>query len=154
MSRTRQELDAMSLQRLAYVMPQNAEDEKMLQEVFEQRASVSTYQALTAIDVRQGWQEEILQKYVNEKRETMARENPATLNGEDQAALDSNVITKEKELELQAKLDEKNKIKKGDAEEAITVTPQSQPAATTESEMIVPEVPGEVPEKKIKKEKK
>lgn len=108
MSYTREELGAMTLQRLAYVLPQNAEDEKLVQEVFEARAAASSYQTLTSVDVKQGWQEVILQKYVDEKRQTMALENPATLSAEDEAALDTNVITKEKELELQAKLDEKN----------------------------------------------
>lgn len=152
MSYTKQELYTMTLQRLAYVMPQNAEDEKLLQEIFELRAAVSTYQTLTAIDVRQGWQEDILQKYVDEKRETMARENPATLNGEDQAALDSNVITKEKELELQAKLDEKNKIKKEESTADETEIPAIAEQIAANYETVEPVV--ETPGKKTKKAKK
>lgn len=110
---THQELGNMTLQRLAYILPQTMEEETMVKEVFDQRAKVSTYQTLTTIDVKLGWQEEILQKYVNEKRETMAPENPASLTPEEESNLDAAVVTKEKELALQAILDKRNKKQKG-----------------------------------------
>lgn len=112
----------MTLQRLAYILPQTSEEEAMVKEIFEQRAKVSTYQTLTTIDVKLGWQEAILQKYIDEKRETMAPENPAALTPEEEANLDANVITKEKELELQAKLDARNKKQKGLKETTSEVT--------------------------------
>ncbi len=117
MSITRQELGSMTLQRLAYILPQNAEEETIVKDVFETRARNSTYQTLTTIDVKLGWQEQILQKYINEKRENMPAENPASLTPEDEAKLDTAVITKETELELQAKLDAKNKKQKGLSED-------------------------------------
>lgn len=113
MSLTRQELGSMTLQRLAYILPQTAEEETMVKEVFESRARNSTYQTLTTIDVKLGWQENILQKFIDEKREVMAPENPVSLTPEDEARLDTAVITKDTELELQAKLDAKNKKQKG-----------------------------------------
>lgn len=112
MNHTRQELGAMTLQRLAYVLPVTLEEENLLKEVFEQRASVSSYFILTTIDVKQGWQEAILQKYIDEKRETMVPENPATLTPAEEAELDFQNITKEKELAFQAKLDAENAKKK------------------------------------------
>lgn len=118
----RNELSQMSLQRLSYVLPQDMDEEILLKEIFEQRASVSTYQTLTSVDVKIGWQEGIIQKHVDIKRETMAPENAAELSGEDQAALDASVVTKEKELELQAKLDAKNGKKKPVIEATNTAT--------------------------------
>lgn len=99
----------MTLQKLASIYPPTLEDESLLKEMFDMRARVSSYFALTSlVDIKTKWQEEIVQKYVDEKRETMAPENPAELSPEDEAQLDANKITKEKELELQAKLDKKN----------------------------------------------
>lgn len=109
----RQTLGSMTLQRLAYILPQNSEEETVVKEIFAQRASNSTYQTLTTIDVKLGWQETILQKYIDEKREGMAPENPASLSPEDEGRLDTAVVTKETELELQDKLDKKNKKQKG-----------------------------------------
>lgn len=102
------DLEEMTLQRLAYILPQSPEEEAEVKAVFEQRASVSDYRTLTSIDVKIGWQEGIIQKYVDERRATMAPENAAVLNDQDQQKLDASVITKEIELELQAKLDAKN----------------------------------------------
>ncbi len=106
---SRDELSQFPLQKLASIYPQNIEEEELLQEIFEMRASVSSYFALTSlVDVKHKWQEDILQKYIDEKRETMAPENPVSLTPEDEAKLDSAVVTKETELELQAKLDKHN----------------------------------------------
>lgn len=119
MSYTTQELGSMTLQRLAYILPQTMEEETMVKEVFESRAKHSTYQTLTTIDVKMGWQEDILQKYINEKRENMAPENPASLTPEEESNLDTAVITKEKELELQAIIDKRNKKQKGLVEKVV-----------------------------------
>jgi hypothetical protein len=114
MQYSRDELSTFPLQKLASLYPQNAQDEELLKEIFEMRASVSSYFVLTSlVDIRNGWQEKIIQKYVDQHRETMQPENPAELSPEDEAKLDANVITKEAELELQAKLDEANSKRKG-----------------------------------------
>lgn len=125
MSYTRDELSTFTLQKLASIYPQNKEEDEILQEIFEKKASVSSYFTLTSlVDVKHKWQEEILQKYIDLKRETMAPENPVSLTPSDEAKLDSNVITKEAELELQAKLDKGNKRKtdasKGSQENPLT----------------------------------
>jgi hypothetical protein len=150
---TNQELGSMTLQRLAYILPQTMEEETMVKEVFEARAKHSTYQTLTTIDVKLGWQEEIIQKYVDLKRETMAPENPAFLTPEEEANLDTAVITKGKELELQAKLDKRNHkkvLKEGtitDTEFAdtkleitseVTGTPLPEPVKATASKIKKP----------------
>lgn len=113
MTYDRNELDQMTLQRLSYVLPQDETEEELLKDVFEKRASVSTYQTLTTIDVKQGWQEKIIQKYVDQKRESMPPENPAQLTPEEEANLDTAFVTKDKELELQATLDARNAKRKG-----------------------------------------
>lgn len=114
MTYSRDELATFTLQKLASIYPQNLEEETILKEAFEIKASNSSYFALTSlVDIKSGWQEEILQKYVDIRRETMPIENAATLNAEDESYLDASVITKEKELELQAKLDSKNAIFRG-----------------------------------------
>lgn len=143
---SRDELSNFTLQKLASIYPQTQEDETTLREIFEMRARVSPYHTLTAmVDIKSGWQEQIIQKYVDEKRETMAPENPATLSPEDEAQLDAAFITKDKELELQAKLDKKNgkKVK----EEVVEEIPPSTGATTDE---ILPEEPP----KKVKSSKK
>lgn len=152
---TRDELSTFPLQKLASIYPQTEQEEVLLQEVFEQRASVSNYFTLTSlVDVKNGWQEKIIQKYVDIKRETMALENPATLLPEDEAALDTNVITKEKELELQEKLDKKNGRYKEPVLEEPTVeeAPEQIPAAEDASVEPVEEVVEE-PVKKVKAKK-
>lgn len=120
MTYSTQELGNMTLQRLAYILPQNMEEETMVKEIFDTKASTSTYQTLTTIDVKLGWQETIIQKYVDIKRETMAPENPASLTPEEEGNLDTQFVTKEKELELQAILDKRNH--RGLKEGAITDT--------------------------------
>ncbi len=161
---TRQELGSMTLQRLAYILPQDLEEETMVKEVFDQRASVSTYQTLTTIDVKLGWQEEILQKYVNTKRETMAIENPASLTSEEESFLDASVITKEKELELQEILDKRNSKRKGiqkpekSESEVEPTLPEDEKILPSEEPALTPEL-DEVTEteedvKKVSKKKK
>lgn len=150
MSFSQQELGGMTLQRLAYILPQTMEEETMVKEIFDTRAKHSNYQTLTTIDVKLGWQEVIIQKYVDLKRETMAIENPAELSPEDESFLDTAVITKEKELELQAKLDKKNKkktvLKEGtitdtefaDTKLEVTDTPTPEPTEEMASEITKP----------------
>lgn len=151
---TRDELSTFTLQKLASLYPQTEPEEVLLQEVFEQRASVSNYFTLTSlVDVKNGWQEKIIQKYVDIKRETMALENPATLLPEDEAALDTNVITKEKELELQAKLDKKNGRYKEPVLEEPTVEEAPEQIPVAEDASVTPEEVVEVPVKKAKKKK-
>lgn len=124
---TTQELGSMTLQRLAYILPQTMEEETIVKEAFDARASHSSYQTLTTIDVKLGWQEAIIQKYVDVKRETMAPENPASLTPEEESNLDTAVVTKDKELELQAKLDKRNHKQKGIMETTSEVTGTSMP---------------------------
>lgn len=152
---SRDELSTFTLQKLASVYPQNLQEEESLKEIFEQRASVSNYFTLTSlVDIKSGWQEAIVQKYVDLRRETMALENPATLSPEDESNLDTNVITKEKELELQAKLDKKNGRLKPALEEPVEeVAPEQIPVE--EDATVVPEEVAEEPvEKKVKAKKK
>lgn len=146
MAYERHDLEEMTLQRLAYILPQTPEEEAEVKEVFERRASVSRYETLTNVDVRLGWQEAILQKYVEERRASMAPENPATLTSEDQAKLDANVITKEIEMELQEKLDRKNKRTVESVEEPLVEEPVAE-------EPVAPEVPA-IPTEEIKPKRK
>lgn len=149
---TRDELSTFTLQKLASIYPQNEPEEEQLKEVFEQRASVSNYFTLTSlVDIKSGWQEQILQKYVDIKRETMALENPATLLPEDEAALDTNVITKEKELELQEKLDKKNGRYKEPVLEEPTIEEAPEQIPPAEDASVTPE---EIIEEPVKKSKK
>lgn len=160
MDYTRDELSQFNLQKLASLYPQTLEQENLIKEVFEQRASVSNYNTLTSmVDVKAKWQEEIIQKYVDLRRETMALENPAVLSEADEAELDPGVITKEKELALQAKLDKKNgRLKKMlDAEDA-SVEPEEvtelQGGGTIDEEGNIESTPVEVISvKKVKKSK-
>lgn len=148
MEYTSEELSTFTLQRLASLYAKDALQEELLKEVFAQRAAVSSYFTLTSlVDIKSGWQEQILQKYVDIKRETMALENPATLLPEDEAALDTNVITKEKELELQAKLDAKNGRIKKMPEESPEQIPVVEDASKTPAEIV------EEPVKKVKVKK-
>lgn len=156
MTYSRDELAAFTLQKLASIYPQNEQEENLVKEMFEKRASISNYAVLTSmVDVKAKWQEDILQKYVDEKRETMAPENPAELTAEEEAQLDANVITKEKELELQAKLDKRNGKVSDDvevlADEPIEVSVGDEIETTKVSQDDEPEVT-EV--KKVKPKKK
>lgn len=113
MAYSRDEMATFSLQKLSSIYPENLEQEDILKEVFDKRASVSNYFTLTSlVDVKHKWQEDVLQKYIDVKRETMPPEHPVSLRPEDEAKLDSAVITKETELEMQAKLDKGNNKQK------------------------------------------
>lgn len=137
MTYDRNELSTFTLQKLASLYPQNMEEEVLLKEIFDKRASVSSYLELTAlVDIKNGWQETIIQHYVDIKRETMPVENPATLSPEDESKLDASVVTKETELELQDKLDTANAKRKeaaagtevvDDVVSADTESPQEEP---------------------------
>lgn len=112
MTYSREELSNFTLQQLAALYTPTLEEETLVQEMFEQRASVSNYDTLNNLDIKTGWQQEIVQKYINIRRESMTPENAAELSAADQALLEPGVVTKEIELQLQAKLDAKNKRKK------------------------------------------
>ncbi len=143
MAYNRNELDQMTLQKLASLYPEDLQQEELIKEIFDLRAKVSSYQTLTTLDVKQGWQEEIVQKYVDEKRENMPPENPAELTPEEESNLDAAVITKEKELELQAKLDKRNAKRKGIKAQNEPVEAVAEPV--TESVEAAPEVAAEAP---------
>lgn len=135
MTYSRDELTQFTLQKLASIYPATLEDEALLKEIFESRASVSSYFTLTSlVDVKAKWQEEIVQKYVDEKRESMAPENPASLTPEEEALLEPGVVTKENELKLQASLDAKNHKKAKEVE----ITADEPIEESTENEEIKP----------------
>lgn len=81
--------------------------------MFDLRAAHSSYEQLVAVDIKGAWQEKIIQKYVDIRRETMALENAAVLSPEEEALLEPGVVTKETEIALQKKLDERNAKKRG-----------------------------------------
>lgn len=140
---SRDELSTFTLQKLASIYPRNAEEEALLHEIFEQRASVSSYHTLTSVvDIKEGWQEKIVQQYVDKLRETMQPENPVSLTPEDEAKLDTAVITKAQELELQAKLDEANAKIKG----IMATDEEPEPVET-------PDIVGEQEKKKVRAKK-
>ncbi len=151
----RDEMAQFTLQKLASIYPQNLEQEELLKEMFDSRASVSSYFTLTSVvDIKHGWQEAIIQKYVDIKRESMPPENPVSLTAEDESKLDASVVTKEIELELQAKLDKHNaKVKGIMTEEVSHETEAVIPEAEVAPE-VLPEIAEEVSAPKKKKAKK
>lgn len=110
---TKDELSTFSLQQLADLYAEGPQETELQQEMFEHRAAHSDYFQLTAVDIKAQWQEKIIQKYVDVKREHMALENPIELTPEEQALLEPGIVTKEAEIALQKKLDERTAKRKG-----------------------------------------
>lgn len=99
------ELDQMNLTQLASIVPQTAQEEELLKLKFEQRARIAPILIIRNVDVKFKWEEDILTQVLADRKSEIPDENPVQLPPRDQGALDSAFITKEKELELQAKLD-------------------------------------------------
>lgn len=142
----------MNLRQLSTLRPTSAEDEQLIQLKFELKAQVTPIEELRSVDVEYGWQEAILAPIIESRMATMPQDNDPTLSFEDQALLDSQDLTKEQELALQAKLDAAKRKKKVHLEDVAPVNVL--PEAPAEEQMTVEEaVAAETPAKKTRKAK-
>lgn len=140
----------MNIRQLSALNPVTAEDEQLIMEKFASRAKSSRLDELRAVDVRFGWQEEILNPIIEDRMATMPQDNDPVLSNQDQAILDKPDLTKEEELALQAKLDAAKAKKKVHAEEvAESIETELEPVPTDE----VPEAPTTKGKAKTKKTK-
>lgn len=99
-----QELEQMSLNQLAALYVDEPELE-IVKEVFDAKAGQTHLFRLRQVDVKSGWQEEILQKHIESKKSEEPFDNQPQLSPSDAVKLDSSFISPTTEAELQEKLD-------------------------------------------------